>query len=93
MRTRGVRMGAGRHGALALEARRCPVVASAWTVSARRTGDRWAGYYEGRPVVDGYERASEATWALSFLARGERPPYVPEGADVAWPSRDGGGES
>ena len=48
-------------------------MASPWTVSARRTGDRWAVYYEDRLVVDGYERASEATWALTFLARGERP--------------------
>ena len=43
-------------------------------------------------MVDGYERASEATWALSFLARGEHPPYVPEGAEVAWPWRRANGD-
>jgi hypothetical protein len=66
-------------------------VASPWTVSARRTGDRWAVYYADRLVVDGYERASEATWALTFLARGQRPPYVPEGAGIAWPTHGGDG--
>ena len=66
-------------------------MASPWTVSARRTGDRWAVYYEDRLVVDGYERASEATWALTFLARGQRPPYVPEGAGIAWPTHGGDG--
>ena len=65
-------------------------MASPWTVSTRRTGDRWAIYYEGRLVVDGYERASEATWAVMFLARGEPPPYVPEGAELALPWADGG---
>jgi len=40
--------------------------------------------------VDGYERASEATWAVTFLARGEPPPYVPEGAELALPWADGG---
>jgi hypothetical protein len=64
-------------------------MASPRTVSARRTGDRWAVYYQGRLVVDGYERASEATWAVTFLARGERQAYVPEGAEVAWPWRGG----
>ena len=63
-------------------------MASPWTVSTRRTGDRWAVYYEGRLVVDGYERASEATWAVTFLARGKVPPYVPDGAEVAWPWRE-----
>jgi hypothetical protein len=36
--------------------------------------DQWAVYYEGRLVVDGYERASEATCAVTFLARGKAPP-------------------
>jgi hypothetical protein len=77
-------------GGLSLEA--SVAMASPWTVSTRRTGDRWAVYYEGWLVVDGYERASEATWAVTFLARGQRPPYVPDGADVAWPwSRANGG--
>jgi hypothetical protein len=77
---------------LSLEA--LTAMASPWTVSTRRTGDRWAIYYEGRLVIDGYERASEATWEVTFLARGQCPPYVPEGAQVACPwSRANGGRS
>jgi hypothetical protein len=37
-------------------------------------------------VIDGYERASEATWAVTFLSRGRRPPFVPDGAVVDWPA-------
>lgn len=56
-----------------------------WTVSGGLDGTRWAVYYEGRLIIDGYERASEATWAITYLSRGHLPPYVPEGAQVDWP--------
>jgi hypothetical protein len=61
------------------------VTSAAWTVSIGSDGDRWGVYYEGRLVLDGYEQPAEASWAATFLARGRRPPYVPEGAEVQWP--------
>ncbi|HEY7619126.1 MAG TPA: hypothetical protein VH834_05100 [Solirubrobacteraceae bacterium] len=57
-----------------------------WTVSSGPDGTHWAVFYEGRMVIDGYERASEATWAVTFLSRGRRPPFVPDGAVVDWPA-------
>ncbi len=56
-----------------------------WTVSGGLDGTRWAVSYKGRLVIDGYERASEATWAITYLSRGHLPPYVPNGAEVNWP--------
>ena len=62
-------------------------VSGLWAVSTGREDGRWAVYYDGRLFIDGYERASEAWWAVSFLARGRPPAYVPEGVEMEWPSR------
>ena len=62
-------------------------VSGLWAVSGGREDERWAVYYDGRVFIDGYERASEAWWAVSFLARGRPPAYVPEGVEVVWPTR------
>jgi hypothetical protein len=65
--------------------RRLRAVSGLWAVSTGREDDRLAVYYDGRLVVDGYERVSEAWWAVSFLARGRHPAYVPEGVEIEWP--------
>jgi hypothetical protein len=61
---------------------------SPWQVSIERGGDGWAVYYEARLIVGGYQTPSEAWWAVSFLARGEAPAYVPNGAKLDWPPGD-----
>jgi hypothetical protein len=57
-------------------------------VSIGRAGEEWAVYHDRHLIVDGYQTPSEAWWAVSYLARGKPPAYVPHGAELNWPSRD-----
>lgn len=49
-----------------------------WTVSLDAEGKTWGAYRNGRLILAGYERSTDARWSIQFLERGKVPPYVPE---------------